>query len=96
MSDFRLPFVVRAIGASPPDVSIRPVTDLIRREVAVFGRVPLGGNLREHRSKGIGDGQRFASTERTTAVTGFVRAIVYRRLPFVFRKPGTLPPHFFA
>jgi len=49
------PLMVRIFGALPPIFPIRSGNNLVRGNRAVFGWVPLGGNVRIEGSKGVGN-----------------------------------------
>ncbi len=89
-----LPLVVRPFRASPPEFLARSCYHLVRREIPVLRRMPLGGDVWEACSKGVGNRSLLLSAVRATATDA--STVTDNCLPFVVRSLKTAPPHLFA
>jgi hypothetical protein len=84
--------MVRPDRAFPPHFSVRSRDNLIRNEVAVFRRVPLGSNVWKDGGKGIGHRRFLPGTE--WAPSALFRSNCNSSPPNMVWAFRALPPHF--
>src|SRR4051812_1202935 len=90
MTRRRLPLMVWAIGAFPPNLPFRSCHEHFCSQVSVLGGMPLGSDLWEEGGKGIGNRNLLSSTAwAAAAISG---SAYHGCFPFVIRTVRATPP----
>jgi hypothetical protein len=88
--DFALPLVIRALRALPPHLAVGARHDLVRCQLSIAGRVPLGRDLRKACSQRVLWDHAAVDAERTAPAPDTRRNDC---APLVLRACSALPPH---
>ena len=87
-----MPLMVRTFRTLPPTFLMGSGNNPVRGNRAVFGGVPLGGNVWMEGSKGVGN--RELSPATTRASRSLAGAAFDPGFPLMVPTPGALPPIF--